>query len=91
MQISMNHLTGTEFVLMCLVRCKMWLYAISFFISPRNNKSPCLDNQENLAKLGEAEDDGCGKHVNRRHALSEETKTRVMCFIKSLKGRKSIL
>lgn len=45
--------------------------------------------KKNLAELGEAKDDGRGKHGSRRHALSDETKTKVMCFIKPLKGRKS--
>lgn len=45
--------------------------------------------KKNLTEFGQAQADGRGKHKNRPNKLSDETTTKVMDFIKSLKGRKS--
>lgn len=45
--------------------------------------------KKHLTEFGECQADGRGKHANRPNELSEETKSKVLSFIKSLKGRKS--
>lgn len=48
-----------------------------------------LNIRETLVFQGKAPVDRRGKHRNRKHAISEETITKVCEFIASLKGRKS--
>jgi hypothetical protein len=45
--------------------------------------------KKQLCEFGEAQKDGRGKHKSRPNQLSEEIKSKVFNFIKSLKGRKS--
>lgn len=45
--------------------------------------------KKSLIECGELKLDDRGKHGNRPHKLSDNTKSKVLNFIKSLKGRKS--
>jgi hypothetical protein len=77
-------------VVMSMVHCKIFLFVIKLFLSIYGISNRCGQTiKKKLLISGVVGTDNQGKHSNRPHKLSDETKTKVFDFIKSLKGRKS--